>query len=183
MDPSSPSARLSRELAPDEQLLWSGRPRQGFRLQFGDLFLVPFSLFWCGFAVVWEVMVFRGNAPYFFRFFGIPFVLIGLYMVFGRFVVDSLQRRRTVYGVTTTRVIIISGVLRETVESHPLRSLASLSLTLRPDGSGDIAIGPRSPLGPFLIAGWPGTERFRTPAFEGIPGAREVHDLIARAQA
>lgn len=91
-----------------------------------------------------------------------------------------LQRRRTVYGVTTERVVILSGVLRETVVCLPLRGLAQTSLTLRPDGSGDVVFGPRSPFENFLIPGWPGTDRFRPTAFERIPGAREVHDLVNR---
>ena len=147
-----------------------------------DLFVVPFSLLWCGFAVFWEVLAFRGDTPWFFRVFGVPFVLIGLYIVFGRFAVDALQRRQTSYGVTSTRVILVSGLMRETVESLPLRGISSLALTVRSDGSGDFVLGPPSPFGPFLIQGWPGSGRFRTPCFEGIPGARDVHDLICRAQ-
>ena len=52
------------------------------------------------------------NAPFFFRMWGIPFVAVGLYMVFGRFFADAKQRSKTYYGVTSERVIIVSG-LRE----------------------------------------------------------------------
>ncbi len=180
MDPASPAARLSRYLAADERLVWSGRPPQGLLLRPVDAFAIPFSLFFCGFTIFWEVLAFRDRAPTLFRFIGIPFILVGLHLVFGRFAVDLLQRRRTVYGVTTDRVLILSGVLRETVVCLPLRGIAQTSLTLRPDGSGDVVFGPRSPFENFLIPGWPGTDRFRPTAFEGIPGAQGVYDLVNR---
>ncbi len=182
MDPESSDARLAREIAPGERLLWSGRPRQGLLFRPADLFLVPFSLLWCGFAVFWEIAAFSAKAPPFFRFFGIPFVLAGLYFVFGRFLADALQRGRTRYAVTSSRLLVVSGLMTRTVESVPLRNLPQLALTTRADGSGDIRFGPPSPFGMPNIPGWPGMKAFSPLAFEGIPGARQVHDLIQRAQ-
>src|SRR5215211_2048824 len=91
---------IESELGPDERLLWFGGPRKGLRLQAADLFVIPFSLFWCGFALFWESMAIFSGGPFFMALFGIPFVLIGLYMVIGRFIVDAGLRERTFYGVT-----------------------------------------------------------------------------------
>jgi hypothetical protein len=63
---------LRSELGAGEKLLWSGQPRGGLRLQPADALLIPFSLMWGGFAVFWEVSVFRVRAPVFFRLWGIP---------------------------------------------------------------------------------------------------------------
>ena len=83
-----------------------------------ELFLTPFALLWCGFAIFWEWQVLQApNAPVFFVLWGVPFVLIGLYMVFGRFFVDALQRAKTFYGVTNERVIIVSGLFGRKVKS------------------------------------------------------------------
>jgi hypothetical protein len=101
-EPSTAETRheLQRELAPQEKLLWVGQPRQGLLLRSADLFLIPFSLLWGGFAVFWEASVVRTGAPFFFKLWGVPFVLVGIYIVFGRFFADARQRRRTFYGVT-----------------------------------------------------------------------------------
>src|SRR5437879_11675637 len=77
--------RIRTDLRSDEKLLWMGQPAQGVRFRGSDLFLIPFSLFWAGFAVYWEWSVIQQGAPDFFTLWGIPFVLVGIYIVVGRF--------------------------------------------------------------------------------------------------
>ena len=52
-----PALVISKELASEERLLWSGRPQQGVVFRRTDLFLIPFSLLWCEFVVFWEATV------------------------------------------------------------------------------------------------------------------------------
>lgn len=40
---------------------------------------------------------------------GIPFVLVGLYFIFGRFIYKKRRKVRTVYGLTDRRVIVCAG--------------------------------------------------------------------------
>ena len=91
---------IEHELGSVEKLLWAGRPCQGFVFRPVDAFLIPLSLMWGGFAVFWEGSVLVMGAPVFFTLWGIPFVLVGCYLVFGRFYVDAWQREKTSYGLT-----------------------------------------------------------------------------------
>lgn len=147
-----------------------------------DALMIPFSMLWGGFAIFWEVSAVRGGAPFFFTLWGIPFVAVGLYVIIGRFFADSALRHRTCYAVTNERVIIVSGLFRETMKSLSLRTLSDMSLSTRADGSGTITLGPTTMQSWFAGTGWPGAGHNAPPALEGIPNARAVHETIRQAQ-
>jgi len=175
------------ELAPHldggESLLWSGRPRQGLVLRPSDAFVIPFSLMWGGFAVFWEASVLERDAPLFFVLWGIPFVLVGLYMIGGRFFADARLRGRTFYGLTSSRVIIVSGLFSRRVKSLSLRTLSDVTLSERADRSGTISFGPTTPWSSWAGSmPWPGTSQQQAPAFELIAEARSVYNKIREAQ-
>jgi hypothetical protein len=92
--------------------LWSGRPPQGFLLRASDALLIPFSVLWGGFAIFWEWGVThtgKGSPPAIFPIFGGVFVVVGIYMMIGRFFHDAWRRSRTVYALTEDRAIIAIG--------------------------------------------------------------------------
>jgi hypothetical protein len=178
-----PEDVIRRELAPSEQFLWAGQPRQGFVLRATDWFLIPFSIMWGGFAIFWEASVIATGAPPFFMLWGIPFVLIGLYLIFGRFWVDARQRASTTYGITSERVIIISGLFSRAVKSLNIDTLTDVSLSERSGGDGTITFGPV----PFMYAwyggaAWPGLGTHAVPNFELAVDARSVYQIIRDAQ-
>ncbi len=142
--------------------------------------MIPFSLMWGGFAVFWEVSALRQSGPLFFALWGIPFVLVGLYITVGRFFFDSYQRSRTYYGLTDQRVIIRTA---KGVKSLTLHGLADVSLKEAGDRSGTIALGSGDPRYSFFAgAGWPGMSKFQPPSFEMIENARQVYTQIRDAQ-
>jgi len=174
---------LAKHLESGERLVWSGVPRQGIAFRKSDLFLVPFSVMWGGFAIFWEASVLTSDAPLFFYLWGIPFVLVGLYIMFGRFVVDARMRARAAYGLTDRRIIIVSGLVSRSVKSLQLRTLSDLTLEEKIDGGGTITFGPAHPAARwFAGAAWPGTGSYQAPAFELIPSASEVYRRIRDAQ-
>jgi Bacterial PH domain len=179
----APEDLVRGELGPGEELLWAGRPRQGLVLRAADAFLIPFSLLWAGFAVFWEAMVIRQGGPLFFAVWGVPFVLVGLYITFGRFWVDARMRAATHYAVTSERVVITLGLFARRVKSLSLDTLSDVSLTERGGGSGTITFGP-VPLWHVWYggAGWPGVGYQLVPSFELAGEARPVYETIRRAQ-
>jgi hypothetical protein len=91
-----------------ERIAWSGRPAGGILFTGRDPFLIPFSLFWGGFAIFWEWMVLQApKAPVIMPLFGVPLVLVGLYFILGRFLVDAWLRSLTRYAVTNQRVLML----------------------------------------------------------------------------
>lgn len=178
------SQSIRRELSEDERLLWSGRPERGIKLRPSDALAIPFSLLWGGFAFFWEYSVLSKGGPIFFGFWGIPFVLVGLYMIAGRFFADAYVRDRTDYAVTDQRVLIVSGMFSREVKSLPLASMSNISLKEQASGTGTIQFGPMPPGASMMMIGpsWPGAGRMLPPMFDLLPKARQVHELILRAQ-
>ncbi len=131
---------LMRVLGEGEELLWTGRPKKGLVLRRSDAIMIPFSLVWCGFAIFWVMISMTMGAPMLFTMFGIPFVLIGLYLVVGRFFADARKRAITIYALTRERVIIRDGLLNTTLKSISIKSLTDITLEQRPDGSGTILL-------------------------------------------
>lgn len=182
MDPSA-ELEISRHLESGESLIWSGVPRQGLLFRASDAFLIPFSVLWCGFIIFWEAAVLAGGGPPFFALFGIPFVLVGLHLVVGRFFLDSRIRAKTLYGLTSRRVIIISGLFSRTTHSLPLRTLNDISVQERADRSGTVMFGRPHPFATWYAGmQWPGMGQYQAPSFERIQDARRVHDQILEAQ-
>jgi len=182
------ASSIEQELEPGERLLWKGRPRGGLRLRGSDLYLIPFTLVWGGFAIFWEAMALFGisktSAPgVLFPIFGIPFVLFGLYFIFGRFFVDAKLRESAEYAVTNRRAIIASGIFSRNVRSINLQTTPEITLIERPDRSGTITFG--SPSAAYGRWGqrdllFPGTSS--QPAFDMIDDARTVYGIIEKAK-
>jgi hypothetical protein len=85
MDDAGQQLQLQRYLQPDEKILWTGRPDPSRLIGRSDAFLIPFSLMWGGGAIVWEGGVALTGAPLLFLLWGAPFVVVGQYFIWGRF--------------------------------------------------------------------------------------------------
>jgi hypothetical protein len=178
-----PDDVIGAELDPGERLLWAGQPPRGLMLRSSDAFLIPFSLMWGGFAIFWESGVVLGGAPLFMKLWGVPFVVVGLYLIFGRFFVDAYQRARTFYAVTSERAIIVSAYFVQRVTSLNLDLLPDVSLTEHPSGAGTITFGTPPPAPPRTAGNsWPATGQYAAPVFELASDARQVYEIIRDAQ-
>lgn len=156
-----------------EFILWRGKPEKGHIFTSQDIFLIPFSIFWCGFAIFWEFSAITGGAPFFFCLFGVPFVAVGLYLVFGRFIWTAYIRKRTAYVITTKKIIRLIG---KKVDMLDGKTMPSVHVTANRDGSGTIRFGQpnythqRSSLSFDASAG--------VFALENVPNVARVQQII-----
>jgi hypothetical protein len=167
-----------------EEVLWSGQPKQGVTFRRSDLFAIPFSLFWCGFAIFWEFSVIQGDDDWSLILLGIPFVLIGLYMLVGRFFSDAKQRAKTFYAVTNQRILISSGIFKRSAKSLDLRKLTTLSLEEGKHKEGNLSFGASSSIPSVISSLFPVLGLFaqKAPRFELIKNPKQVYETIVAAQ-
>ena len=192
---TSPADVFAQRLRLGERVVWSGRPVEGVRFRPIDWLLVPFSLMWGGFAIFSEAAALgigaatrkgngaEGGFALIFPLFGMPFVFVGLFIIFGRFWLDAWLRGGVSYALTDQRALIS--------QSRGGRSFRTVELTdnvrlsgLKRDGTGTIAFGPglgaaglfgaHAGLGLWVPALGPGAE------FALIPDAERVFDLLQR---
>ncbi|WP_433567053.1 hypothetical protein ACQP1O_18840 [Nocardia sp. CA-151230] len=178
-DESIAQSEIGRILGPGENMLWTGRPRRGLALHAWDAFMFPFGLVFCGLAVFFVISdVAEGASPLSLLWEGV-FVIAGLYLLLGRFIVDAQRRARTFYGVSNRRIIIISRLFGYKVQTFNPRTLEHLSITERSGGDGTISFAAISFFDPrWSTVLWIGASPL--PAFEMIEHARSVYELIER---
>ena len=163
---------------PGETLLWTGKPNSGKIFHSDDWYAIPFSLLWGGFFVFWEASVVRSRSV-FMIVWGIPFIVAGQYLIWGRFLYDAWVKRRTFYALTNRRVLILQESWKRKTSATYLEGIPSLDS----EGTtvGTIWFGPKYP----VIAGrgrkTRGWSRFsvgEVPVFADIDDVEAVHYLV-----
>jgi hypothetical protein len=140
-------------------------------------------MLWTGLAISWTGGMASSGAHVLFWFWGVPFVALGLYLIFGRFFVDAARRAKTAYGLTDRRVLIVSESRTRSMKSLPLKTLPDPSLAENGDDTGSIAFGPSHPLAKwFAGTAWPGTDGLTAPSFDFVSDAKGVYERIRSAQ-
>lgn len=173
-----PRAELIDQLNDNEKLLWADKPLSGIKFRASDVFVIPFSIVWCGFAIFWTLMAMSSN--FYFGLFGIPFVIIGIMLLIGRFFLDAAMRKNTVYGLTNMRLIQKSGIITKNYKTLYLSKIPSVSYTEKSDGSGNVNFG--FSLGNFKSQGIENKQDFPINRIEFIPNVRVVHNKINDAK-
>ena len=141
----SPRWLITRVLQPGEQLLWVGQPDPKVVFSKADALLVPFTLLWAGFTVFWEVGVAGSGGPLFALVYGAVFMAVGAYITVGRFLYKRYDRRRTVYGVTDRRVLVLRNQGRQLL-SESSQSAPQLTEWSRDRRHGSVAWGAAAPI-------------------------------------
>jgi hypothetical protein len=182
-----PSDVFSSELSPGETVQWSGQPNARVIFHSEDWGFVPFSLLWGGFAIFWLLGasgiwdIWNNHPNKNFGWFGVvwgtPFVLVGQYMIWGRFVHDYWKKHRTYYALTTKRaLIVVDGLRGRTASSAYFENTGIIEKSVRKDGIGRISFG-----GP--VTGewrWGRNNPPRPPTFDDVDSADSVYQIAAR---
>ncbi len=123
-------------LTAGEYILWKGRPEKGRTFTRADLILLPFSVFWLGFSLFWEFTAIKSGAGIFMSIWGIPFVGVGIYLLFGRFIYDKIARKSTYYVITNKRLIIKRA---RRIKIYQGRDLPPMEVEIHSNGNGTIS--------------------------------------------
>ena len=124
-------------MEPGETVLWRGKPEKGNLVTSDDIITIPFSILWCGFACFWEYSVLKtGFKP--FILFGLVFVCIGLYFVFGRFIHTAWKRKHTSYVITNQKIICKRG---NQIDLMNAKNMPPVQVKAFRNGCGTITIG------------------------------------------
>lgn len=194
---SRAAMKMQPEMLSGENLHWAGMPDPNVIFHSDDWATVPFTLVWTGFFVFWEgnALGYLGNSArhegpsWFMVLWGVPFLLMGQYIVWGRFFHDAWLKRRTYYGVTSRRVLIVQeGRKRKTkwmfLEAIPMIEREGTTM-------GTLWFGEKRPIIVGRRSGWKsrGMSRFTlddVPVFADIDDVdgvqRIVNDLREKAR-
>lgn len=176
---------FQEELLDGEEILWMGQPEAWVLFNWRDLYLIPFSLFWCSIAFSWLFAASRSGA---FMLFGLPHMLIGVYMLVGRFIYKIIRKQNTYYAVTNWRVLIQSGLWGTKLDTFAIANLLSVNKSRSLGGVGSVTFG-LTPRKSWWTRGQmdnsnTGLELFGgdVPGFYDIRDVAEVHQLISQLQ-
>src|SRR6476620_6225926 len=92
-----------------EKILWTGNPVTGILIRDADIILIPMSIILLGFSVILDYVMMHFESNFIFKFIGVTFALLAIYMGGIRFLFDALKRTRTFYCITNKRVLVIAG--------------------------------------------------------------------------
>lgn len=119
----------------DEYILWEGAPEKGVSLTSRDIVLLPFSVIWLGFALFWEYLAVTTSGSLLMMVWGLPFIGVGLYLLFGRFLQTLYLRDKTFYIITNKKLIIRTG---SKVKIYRSADLPPMNIQHHRDGTGTI---------------------------------------------
>jgi hypothetical protein len=147
-------------LAAGETIHWTGQPETSVIFHKEDFFVIPFTLMWGGFAIFWEAGVLGfwtdGKSVHaislFMSLWGIPFVVIGQYMIWGRFFAAAWMKRRIYYALTNRRALVYQDWGSRKLIAAYLDQIPGIDRESNTRGIGTIRFGSIS-AGNFMATG------------------------------
>ncbi len=186
---------IQNQLLPGEEILWEGRPRISSGINLGNIGQSVFGLFWLGFSLFWTITAFLmtraipGNDPtamffkIFFPLFGLPFIAIGVFIVFINPMKKKNSTINTSYYLTDQRLIIYNNGSSPVFNSVFIKNSGTVQLIENRDGTGNIVFDSifnntsanRRSYGSYVVPAY-------NNCFYRIDEAEEVYKLILLRQ-
>lgn len=126
---------INSYLEEDEYVLWRGKPGKKNRFSSIDKVMFPFALFWTAFALLLEGSVIMSEAPLIYCVFGVPFVLIGIFLLYSSFFSNVFAKGKTIYVVTNKKLMI---KVDNDIEIYMPDELPPMKIKLYKNGNGTI---------------------------------------------
>lgn len=137
--------KIKEDLLSNEEIRWSGQPVLKTYLSGVDAFILPFSIIWTAMSLFFLYMSFRTYQETGFFFpviFSIPFVAIGIFLLFGRFIWVKNRKKHTTYVVTDKRILsIVKKRNSKEIQAEYIKNLPSINKKIRRNGVGTIIFG------------------------------------------
>ena len=178
---------MPERLPPGERVLWQGRP-SWIMLAQSAFHLRKLALYFAALLTWYAVVTFMSNDSTAAamlataRMSGIALIPLALVAIFA-----WLTSRATTYTVTDRRVVLGIGIALPMTINLPFNRIASASMSLDANGSGNIVLAllPGEKLA--YLAVWPHARPWRMarpePMLRSIPDAAHISDILARALA
>jgi hypothetical protein len=142
---NDPHDQVEQVLLPGERVLWSGKPDPEVIFAPADGFLIPFYLVWTGMVGVFLYEAVRHPSTIAIAITSV-FGIVGLFFLVGRFAVKAVTKSQTVYGLTDSRALVITGSgLLET----PIRNVQRTTKRARSGSHMTITFGQPKTFGLF----------------------------------
>ncbi len=118
---------IQKYLHDGEEILWVGRPCASAKPK-PQGFLIVFALIWCCFALFWTVMASALGGIM--GLFGLPFICVGIWLIYSSTGGLKKRYRNTFYAVTDSRCIIVYRSRRgENLSEFRFERMSNISLT------------------------------------------------------
>ncbi len=173
-------------MLPGEQVIWRGRP--AWRALARDVMHARWVALYAAAFLLWGAYADRshGLGPMRTLVAGIPMLVLGSALLGACAAFAWLCARTTTYTVTNQRCVLSFGMALTATLSLPLRSIATVSVRVHADGTGDIPLALKS--GGRKVAFlklWPHARPWQLsrpqPMLRGVPDAAAIAGLLGQA--
>ncbi|MGD9886881.1 MAG: helix-turn-helix domain-containing protein [Bacilli bacterium] len=126
-----------------EVIQWSGKPKRNPKLH--HLPLTAFGLVFLSFSIFWTIMASKMTSLM--ALFGIPFIIVGVYLVFGKKLQSRTINTQIYYAVTDERILILRHGGQDNLIQVNINQLTNVILTPSIDNTSSITFYSRNEMG------------------------------------